>query len=38
MNNLHQYVDHEILPQNNKKLLEKRIPYEGDIAIWKWPL
>ena len=32
-NHLHQCVDHEILPQNKKKLLAKRSPYEEDIAV-----
>ena len=36
-NNLHHYVDHEILPKK-KNFLIKMIPYEGDIAIPKSPL
>ena len=31
-NHLHQCVDHKILPQNKKKLLEKMSSYEEGIA------
>ena len=32
-NHLHQCVDHEILPQNKKKLPTKRSLYEEDIVV-----